>query len=226
MIIYCVLFPNGKRYVGKTECSLNKRKKEHKHRAKTATTHLYNAIRKHGWENLDWIILEECSDAAVLSEKEKIWIKKFDCLNRNKGYNLREGGDGGKHSEETKQKISKSNTGENNGMYGRSSWNKGMKMSAEYRKKLSEAHKGQIAWNKGMKGQYTMPPCTEEAKQRIGKANKGEANGNVKLNWEKVRAIRKEYSEGGTLQRELAEKYNISRCHISDIINNKVWKET
>jgi len=88
------------------------------------------------------------------------------------------------------------------------------------------AHKGQIAWNKGMKGQYTMPPCTEEAKQRIGKANKGEANGNVKLNWEKVRAIRKEYSEGGTLQRELAEKYNISRCHISDIINNKVWKET
>ena len=57
MIIYCIMFPNGKRYVGKTECSLDKRMREHKHRSKYQTTRLYSAIRKYGWDNLDWIIL-------------------------------------------------------------------------------------------------------------------------------------------------------------------------
>lgn len=225
MIVYCVLFPNGKRYIGKTECPIHKRMREHKHRSKTATTRFYNAVRKYGWENLDWIILEECVDSETLSQKEKGWIKKFDSLNRDKGYNLREGGEGGRHSDETKQKISASNSGEKNGMHGKSSWNKGLKLSEEHRKKLSESHKGQVAWNKGMKGEYTMQPRSEETKRKLSKANSGENNGQAKLTWEIVRAIREEYSKGNVLQKDLAQKYGLSRGHISELINFKRWKE-
>ena len=225
MIVYCIIFPNGKRYVGKTECSMDKRMREHKHHSKKSNTRLYNAIRKHGWGNLDWIVLEECQDADQLSEREKLWIKKFNCLNRDKGYNLREGGEGGRHSEKTKSKISESNFGENNGMFNKTPWNKGKKLSKEHRENLSKAHKGQTPWNKGKKGEYKVSPCSEERKKKIGKANSGENNARAKLNWDIVEAIRKEYSEGGVTQKQLAQKYNISQTNINGIVNNKLWRK-
>lgn len=172
MLIYCIEFPNGKKYVGKTECDLSKRQKEHKHHSKYKRTRLYNAIKKYGWDNLAWSVLEECDCPAVLNEREVYWISHFSCLDHDSGYNLREGGTGGRHSEETKQKISKSNSGENNGMYGRSSWNAGMKMSEEYKKKLSEAHKGQVPWNKGIKGKYKLGSHSEESKAKMSETKK------------------------------------------------------
>ena len=225
MLIYCILFPNGKRYVGKTECSLGKRKKEHKHHSKHKTTRLYNAIRKYGWNNLDWIILEECCDKAKLSEREIVWIDKFSCLNRDKGYNLREGGDGGRHSEETKKKISKANSGENNGMYGKRSWNSGKTLSVSHRKALSESHEGQIPWNKGMKGEYSRSPQSKEAKKKISKANSGENNGRSKLNWEIVDKIREEYKNENITQKKLAEKYNLTKYMVWSVVNNKRWRK-
>ena len=225
MLIYCILFPNGKRYVGKTECSLDKRKREHKYHSKYQTTRLYNAIRKYGWNSLDWIILEECYDKIKLSEREIVWIDKFSCLDRDKGYNLREGGEGGKHSPETKEKISKANSGENNGMYGRKSWNSGKKLSASHRKALSESHKGQRAWNKGMKGEYSTGPTSKETKEKISKANSGENNGRSKLNWEIVNKIREEYKNENITQKKLAEKYNLTQFMVWSVVNNKRWRK-
>tara|TARA_R110000822_G_scaffold254096_1_gene380483 strand:- start:3298 stop:3981 length:684 start_codon:yes stop_codon:yes gene_type:complete len=224
MLIYCILFPNGKRYVGKTECSLGKRKKEHKHHSKYETTRLYNAIRKHGWDRLDWIVLEECNDPKVLSEKEIMWIEKFSCLEREKGYNLREGGEGGRHSEETKKKISKANLGEKNGMFGKPSWNSGKKLSKAHRDALSESHKDQTPWNKGLKGEYSTGPKSEEAKKKISKANSGENNGQAKMTWETVRAIRQEYKTTNTTQKELAKKYGVSPYMVFSVVNNKCWR--
>lgn len=225
MLIYCILFPNGKRYVGKTECSLEKRKKEHKHHSKKSTTRLYNAIRKYGWNNLDWVILEECEDATVLSQKEILWIDKFSCLEKEKGYNLREGGDGGRHSKETRRKISKANSGENNGMYGKPSWNSGKKLSKSHREALSESHKGQEPWNKGKRGEYSTGPRSRECKEKISKANSGENNGQAKMTWEVVRAIREEHKTTKTTQKKLAKKYNVSTYMVWSIVNNKRWRE-
>jgi len=224
MLVYCIEFPNGKRYVGKTECDLGKRKKEHKHHSKKGTTRLYNAIRKYGWKNLKWSILDECECSSILSEREIYWISHFDCLDRDKGYNLREGGEGGRHSEETKEKISKSNMGENNGMYGQSSWNAGMKMSEEYKKKLSESHKGQKAWNKGMKGKYKLKPRSVESKKRISEANSGANNGRAKLDVEKVKDIRKKYETGEFTMQQLAELYGVKQPAIYSIVRYKSWK--
>ncbi len=55
----------------------------------------------------------------------------------------------------------------------------------------------------------------------------GERNGRAKLNWEKVRQIRKEYVKGssgfGTIG--LGKKYNVSDNTVWDIISNRRWKE-
>jgi group I intron endonuclease len=225
MLIYCILFPNGKRYVGKTECSLAKRQKEHRHHSKNGTTRLYNAIRKYGWGNLDWITLEECKNATILSEREVVWIDKFSCLEREKGYNLREGGEGGRHSEETKKKISKANLGENNGMYGKPSWNSGKKLSKSHREALSKSHKGQDPWNKGRRGEYSTGPRSRECKEKISKANSGENNGQAKMTWEVVRAIREEHKTTKTTQKKLAKKYNVSPYMVWSIVNNKRWRK-
>lgn len=52
----------------------------------------------------------------------------------------------------------------------------------------------------------------------------GERHPDAKLTWSKVREIRRLYSSG-IYQRALAEKFGVSRQHISMIVLNKSWRE-
>lgn len=54
-------------------------------------------------------------------------------------------------------------------------------------------------------------------------AQRGERNGNCRLSVEDVKKIKK-YLEKGVTQKELAEKYGVSKTHINNIANNKRWK--
>lgn len=57
---------------------------------------LYLAFQKYGIENFAFDIIEKCSPEE-LSEKEKYYIKKYDCCildGYDKGYNLTRGGEG------------------------------------------------------------------------------------------------------------------------------------
>jgi group I intron endonuclease len=228
-IIYCFTFPNGKKYIGKTEVSLKRRLISHRHEANreesTRNSYLYNAVRKYGWENILIEVMEEHDDTDALNEAEVRLIEENKTTDRQFGYNLREGGEGGSHSEDVKKRIGDANRGEKNGMYGKAAWNRGKKLSKEHIENLRKSHLGQKAWNKGMKGQYSTGPRSEEAKQKISAANKGSGNGQAKLTWEIVRQMRAEYASGEFLQKELAEKYNIGSGHISVILNNKAWRE-
>jgi len=222
-LVYMICFPNGKKYIGKTERELADRIREHKHHSKNSTTRLYNAIRKYGWDSLEWFVLDRSDDVCYINSREKALIREYRCLEREKGYNLREGGEGGRHHQETKDKISILNTGQNNGMYGRRAWNSGKNLSKQHIENLRESHKGQIPWNKGKKLPPT-GPRSEETKKKISEANSGENNGQAKLTCEKVIEIRKTYSNGGLTQRQLAEKYRISQSVINSIVNNKTWR--
>ncbi len=53
---------------------------------------------------------------------------------------------------------------------------------------------------------------------------KGEANGNTRLNWPKVREIRILYATGKWFQWQLGLKFDVSQTLIGRIINNKIWK--
>ena len=63
------------------------------------------------------------------------------------------------------------------------------------------------------------------SKYTKSKSNSGERNGKSKLDWETVMKMREEYNTGQYTQRELAKKYNITFGHMSQILNNKRWRE-
>lgn len=95
--IYCHISPSGKKYIGKTERSLNSRWANGK--GYSSCTVFKKAIDKYGWENFEHMILEEIRAETkeelqeILSKKERDYILKYNTLAPN-GYNLTTGGEG------------------------------------------------------------------------------------------------------------------------------------
>lgn len=120
---------NGKKYIGQTIHSLEKRWQGHcwECNKKLHGMIISKAISKYGKDSFEIELLQECSSMDELNKMEQKWIKKVRTLAPH-GYNLKEGGENGRLSDETKMKISKSNTGR--------------KASPETIKKLSLSHLG------------------------------------------------------------------------------------
>lgn len=84
---------------------------------------LDRAIYKYGKDNFTIEQIDEATSLQELNEKEKYWISFYNSTNKNIGYNLTLGGNGGntylaKTEDELniiKSKISKANFGKNNG---------------------------------------------------------------------------------------------------------------
>jgi group I intron endonuclease len=224
MIVYEAKFPNGKRYIGQTVKALDRRVIEHKHAAKYNTRRVYSAARKYGWENIVWTVLVKCDTIEEMNETEINLIKKYKTLDKKYGYNMREGGEGGRHSEETKQILREKLGGKNNPMADKDPWNKGKKLSKEHREHLSQAHMGQTPWNKGMKGQYKRKPQSQETIESISKKNSGEGNGMAKLTADQVREMRRIYDNKEMTLTEIAEKYGLNKNYCGQVCRRKVWK--
>ena len=157
-LIYCVI--TDKFYVGQTIQKVSRRMYEHKCCKKSI---LGQEIQRLGWKgNFDYFILEENLPLELLNERERYWIKIFDCVYPN-GYNMTHGGTGstivsdetkakiranlvikkgethpqyGTHlSEERKAYLSKINSGENNAFHGKHH-------TEEQRAKWSEMRRG------------------------------------------------------------------------------------
>ena len=142
-VIYKIESPTGRIYVGQTK-HLKRRIACYKHnytKNKFSSGHnkLYNSLRKYGFENHKFSIIETVDD-SVLYEREKYWIKELDtyCFDNPKHLNMSRGGEGGgktwmfdverrkkqselfkgegspfygrKHTEETKKNLSKKNS--------------------------------------------------------------------------------------------------------------------
>lgn len=125
----------GKQYVGKTKRKLGRRITEHKRDSSRNRPGIDHAIFVHGWENFTVEVLETCP-VEKLDEREIFWIRELNTKAPH-GYNLTDGGDGGRGcspSAETREKISAK-------MKGRPAHNKGVKHTPEARKRMSEAQK-------------------------------------------------------------------------------------
>lgn len=92
--------------MGQTK-NFENRKRGHLYGArKGAPQRIYRSMRKHGFENFVFEILEECVD-DVVNEREQHWVAHFDSFNPEKGYNMTSGGLQNTHvSDETKKKLS------------------------------------------------------------------------------------------------------------------------
>ena len=93
--IYCITNNvNGKKYVGKTTSSIEKRFKKHLYdcdRRFNEKRPLYFAMRLYGKENFFVEKIEECEN-NILDEREKYWVLKLHTYEN--GYNATLGGDG------------------------------------------------------------------------------------------------------------------------------------
>lgn len=114
-IIYKIIFPNTKIYVGQT-INLKKRKREHKQSSVNQNRRNYNclvnkAIRKYGFDNIKWQILNENLTKEQANMWERLWIFVEKSNDSQFGYNMTEGGEG-------------LGIGTNHPLYGKIPWNK------------------------------------------------------------------------------------------------------
>ena len=159
--VYIHTFPNGKRYVGcttrKPECRWREGKGYYLQK------HLYNAIQKYGWTNIQHDVLKVESEEEMY-RKEIELISFYHSNDPEYGYNVSKGGEGstgphpswkgGHHSPETRHKISEA-------LKRTSSFK-----NPEHRQHLSEIWKGrEKPWLKGK-------PRSEETRRKISETLK------------------------------------------------------
>ena len=99
---------NGKRYIGQTTTSLERRWWFHqKH---SSCTYVHAAIKKYGPKNFTIEVICEPPTIDLMNELEAEYIQRYYTLAPN-GYNLTEGGRAPRHSEMTRKKMSLSHMG-------------------------------------------------------------------------------------------------------------------
>lgn len=175
---------NNKIYIGKTENSIQHRFQEHiktSRKSCSYRSHLYSAMREYGVDNFSIELVESCDER--LDERERYWIKFYQSQNPDIGYNIHEGGRGGRTfvetppqmtqkqidalrvgwylpaSEKQKQTVKSLMTGRTVSEKTREklrSANIGKVVSNETREKLSKIRKGK-----------KLPPKTERQKDNI-----------------------------------------------------------
>lgn len=122
MIIYKITNDiNGRVYIGQTTTTLKERIRNYKNEYKFDRRHrpILDAMKKYGFEKFHFEVLCECKTREELDFKEREYIKIFNSLCSQNGYNIELGGNGrGKHSKATKEKMSKAQLGPKNHMYG------------------------------------------------------------------------------------------------------------
>ena len=202
--VYMHISPSGKRYIGITSMKPEKRWKNGK--GYLNNQYFTNAIEKYGWDNFEHIIIAINLSEEQAKEMEIELIAKWDSVNRDKGYNITLGGEGGNGaipwnkgktlSDETKRKLSEAN--------------KGKTLSDETKRKLSEANKGE---NHPMYGKH----LTEEVKRKISEANKGENNPKYWKGKHLSRETKRKLSEANK------GKNNPQAKSVIAIINDKIF---
>lgn len=104
-------------YVGLT-FNENRRKQEHIKESKTSDRKFHLEVREKGIDSFEYEVLESGLDVSIIGEREKYYIKKYNCICPN-GYNMTSGGQVTERCEETRTLISNSQKGHNNSFYQR-----------------------------------------------------------------------------------------------------------
>lgn len=197
---------DNKIYIGKTTKTIKERFKEHIETSRKVNSYrhksyLYNSMRKHGIENFSIEVIETCESEKQLNERERFWIKELNTRDPNVGYNIHEGGNGGRTqleytcsekqleclslgwyapmSAENKALVSKIHKGKMVGVETREKLRNaqlGKKASEETKEKMSNAHKGK-----------KLPERSNESRERYRESSsgrvhihKGTTNKNIK----------------------------------------------
>lgn len=84
--VYKITSPSNKIYIG-SSINIKRRESTYKNANCIKQHYLYNSIKKYGWENHIFEIIEEC-EINELYKKERCWGEFHNVLNRENGLNL------------------------------------------------------------------------------------------------------------------------------------------
>lgn len=200
--------------------------KEHN---KSYNEHLLNSIEKYGFNAFE--IIEEFDVAYSKEELDKLedmYIKIYNTIDGDCGYNNKYGGSNGIHTQETKIKLSEINKGRTvseetrqklrEAFKGDKSFWWGKKHTTEELNKMSEALRGENNPMYGMKGElnpFFGKHHTEETKDKIRKKNSGSNSSNAKA------IYCYEFNEIRLTIKEWAEELNLIPALISRVCKGK-----
>jgi group I intron endonuclease len=116
-VIYCLTSPSGKKYIGQTKRSVERRLREHS-KCSPGCVALNNAIEEYGFENFVCETLLIVNDAMLDFYEVKL-IEMYDTVSPN-GYNIRFGGSvNSKHCKESCERMRLAKLGNNNPNFGK-----------------------------------------------------------------------------------------------------------
>ena len=167
MIIYRVLNKiSGKSYIGQTTLDLESRKDQHIKKSKSGSTWIFHkALKSYGSENFEWSILQNCENKEELNSLEKYWINELKSNYKENGYNMTEGGNGGRNEFAITSNSKRCKGKSFDELYG-------LEKSKKIKDKLSIKLKEKVEINGSMNSHLTF-----ERKSEIGKkANKARSD--------------------------------------------------
>ena len=163
MIVYRITNSiNGKIYIGITTNTLAVRRRGHKASSKSSrykNIHLYNSIRKYGFDNFIFEEIACCKTLEDLNQTEIDLIKFYNSTNPEAGYNLSSGGFVNMPTEKSR-KLSSERTKK---LWENKEFREKMKQVAKINgERLSKSRKGSNLWS----------TLTEEQKQQAKETRK------------------------------------------------------
>lgn len=163
--VYIHTSPDNKVYIGITSQTPPEQRWGKNGIRYKRSPHFWNAIQYYGWDNFQHIIFADNLSKDEAGKMERCLILLYDTTNKDKGYNLTFGGEGGTPTEEIKQKLRKKALGRRLSQATREKirrGNQGKKVSKETIEKLKEARKTYVV--------------TDETRQKI-KDNHADVSG-------------------------------------------------
>jgi group I intron endonuclease len=87
---------NDKVYIGQTTKTLGERRNKHFSVSVSKQSRFYNALKKYTRNDFDWFVLAYARTKRELDDLEVMYIAEANSMDRTVGYNLRDGGQGGR----------------------------------------------------------------------------------------------------------------------------------
>lgn len=171
--------------------------------------YLQRAWNKYDEANFEFSTLEEVAKEFLL-DREQHWIDSTESYNRDIGYNIQRyagrGMEGMIHTEEAIEKMRESHKGEKHHFFGK-------KHSKEHIQKMSNSLKGRKC-----------EAFSNDHRNKMSMAQKGEKHSQAKLTEIQVREIRGLFRDTDVTSKKISEIYNVSLGAINGIRYYNTWK--